>query len=205
MHFSRHESSRKHHRYFVLALFVSTTLLAGETKIYYYYDPLNDSYTFTNMCSDFRICKPLFVEKGTVMHRKGYRAEEKRYDDIIRQAADEFGIDFYLIKSVMKAESQFDPEARSTKGAMGLMQLMPDTAKILGVKNPYDPAQNIRGGTRYLHDMIRKFGSIEKALAAYNAGPAAVVYYNGVPPFKETQEYITKVRRFYNEYTGRQL
>jgi len=180
-------------------------LLAGETTIYYYYDPLNDSYTFTNMCSDLRICKPLFTEKGTVIHRKGYRVEEKRYDNLIQRSSDEFGIDFYLIKSVIKAESLFDPEARSTKGAIGLMQLMPDTAKMLGVKNPYDPAQNIRGGTRYLYDMIRKFGTVDKALAAYNAGPAAVVYYEGVPPFKETQEYIAKVRRFYHEYTGRSL
>ncbi len=189
-----------------IAAFLGGVAIAGErSTIYYYYDPLNDSYTFTNMCDDFRLCKPLFSPKGAVRHKAGYRPHEQRYDDLISRAADEFGIDFHLVKSVVKAESQFDREATSTKGAMGLMQLMPETAKMLGVKNAYDPVENIRGGTRYLRDMLRKFGSVEKALAAYNAGPAAVVYYNGVPPFRETQEYITKIRRFYAEYTGKSL
>ena len=192
----------------LLALLWSSALAAGGTTIYYYYDLINDSYTFTNMCNDLRLCKPLFVEKGPVSHRKGYAyrpAIEGKYDDLIRKAADAHGLDFHLVKSVVKAESQFDSGARSAKGAMGLMQLMPDTARVLGVKDAYDPEQNIRGGAKYLRDMLRKFGAVEKALAAYNAGPAAVVYYEGVPPFRETQDYIAKIRRFYTEYTGKSL
>jgi len=203
----RFSQAAKNHSLAILlvALLCDTTHAGERAAIYYYYDPLNDSYTFTNMCADLRLCKPLFVAKGEVRHRSGYRPSEQRYDDLIRRSAEEFGLDFHLVKSVMKAESQFDHEARSTKGAMGLMQLMPDTAKMLGVKNAYDPSENIRGGARYLRDMLRKFGSVEKALAAYNAGPAAVVYYNGVPPFRETQDYIAKIRRFYTEYTGKNL
>ncbi len=205
MHSSRPAKKRKSSLLLAFVL-ASGVIAAGEgSSIYYYYDPINDSYTFTNMCPDLRACKPLFVSKGAVHHRKGYRPAEQRYDDLIRRAADEFGVDFHLIKSVVKAESQFDPDAKSSKGAMGLMQLMPDTAKLLGVRNAYDPGENIRGGTKYLRDMLRKFGSVEKALAAYNAGPAAVVYYNGVPPFRETQDYLAKIQRFYQEYTGKRL
>ncbi|HOW50620.1 MAG TPA: lytic transglycosylase domain-containing protein [bacterium] len=185
-----------------------TAALWSGVTIYYYYDPLNDSYTFTNQCSDRRDCKPLFEQKGTVTHKKGFTYRpgvEGKYDDLIRKAAGQYGLDFHLIKCVIKAESQFDHDARSSKGAQGLMQLMPDTARVLGVKNADDPEQNIMGGARYLRDMLKKFKSTEKALAAYNAGPAAVIYYEGIPPFKETQGYITKIRRFYNEYTGKDL
>lgn len=182
--------------------------LTAQAKIYYYYDPINDSYTFTNMCSDLRLCKPLFEEKGPVIHKKNFAyssAIEQRYDHLIRKAADALGLDFDLVKSVIKAESQFDANARSSKGAQGLMQLMPDTARMLGVKNAYDPEQNILGGARYLRDMLKKFKNTDKALAAYNAGPAAVVYHDGVPPYQETKNYLVKIRRFYREYTGRDL
>ncbi len=192
----------------VLCALLLTAALQGEVRIYYYYDPLNDSFTFTNQCSDRRDCKPLFEEKGTVIHKKSFAYRpgiEGKYDPLIARAADKYGLDFHLVKSVIKAESQFDHDARSSKGAQGLMQLMPDTAKILGVKNAYDPEQNILGGARYLRDMLKRFKSAEKALAAYNAGPAAVVYYEGVPPFKETQGYVAKIKRYYNEYTGKDL
>jgi hypothetical protein len=189
-----------------LLVLILSALLGGGVKIYYYYDPLNDSFTFTNQCSDRRDCKPLFEEKGTVAHKKGYRllpGDEGKYDAFIRKAADKYALDFDLIKSVIKAESQFDRDAHSSKGARGLMQLMPDTAKLLGVADAFDPEQNIMGGSRYLRDMLKKFKDTEKALAAYNAGPAAVVYYEGIPPYKETQCYVTKIKRFYNEYTGK--
>ncbi len=205
MHFLPVEKRKKNNLLWGAVLLGGMAFAGEGSAIYYYYDPLNDSYTFTNMCSDLRLCKPLFVTKGEVRHRSGYRPREQQYDDLIRRASEEFGLDFHLIKSVVKAESQFDRDAKSTKGALGLMQLMPDTAKMLGVKNAFDPAENIRGGARYLRDMLRKFGTIEKALAAYNAGPAAVVYYEGIPPFRETQDYIAKIRKFYTEYTGKTL
>lgn len=116
------------------------------------------------------------------------------YDDIIQSAAQAHGLDPDLIRATMRQESTFKPNAKSPKGASGLMQLMPDTARTLGVKNILDPKENIYGGAKYLKQQLDKFGGdVPKALAAYNAGPGAVVKYGGVPPYKETQDYVKRI------------
>ncbi|GBF51886.1 transglycosylase SLT domain protein [Leptospira ryugenii] len=126
---------------------------------------------------------------------------ETNLSSIIHEKAEEKGLDPNLVKAIIQTESGFQPKAVSPKGALGLMQLMPKTAEMLGVDDPLDPSANIEGGTTYFRDMLQKFGDIDKALAAYNAGPGAVKKYGGVPPYSETQTYIEKVKSNYKKFS----
>jgi soluble lytic murein transglycosylase-like protein len=120
-------------------------------------------------------------------------------NEIVNSASDKHMIDADLIASVIRAESDFNPKAKSPKGAQGLMQLMPGTASKLGVTDAYDPAANVDGGTQYLRNLLLKYnGDIVKALAAYNAGPKRVEQYHGVPPYRETRTYVAKIVREFN-------
>lgn len=125
-----------------------------------------------------------------------------KFNDIIDTAASAHGVDPALVRAVIHAESGFDPDALSKRGAIGLMQLMPDTAREMGV-DPRSPTQNIHGGVAYLAQMIKRFGDIRLATAAYNAGPGAVSRFNDAPPYPETRTYVERVSVLHQRYRAR--
>lgn len=130
----------------------------------------------------------------TTFKLTGCARDPKEFDSIINSCAMEFGVDKSLVKAVIQAESGYNPNAVSPKGAAGLMQLMPKTAQGLKVSNSFDPAENIRGGVRYLKFLLNTFkGDVSLALAAYNAGLSKVARYGGIPPYEETRNYVAKV------------
>lgn len=134
------------------------------------------------------------VEASTGIGSSG----SSNFADIIKEASEKYEVDADLIASVIKAESNFNPQAVSSAGAGGLMQLMPSTASGLGVQDVFDPVQNIMGGAKLLHRLLTKYdGDVQLALAAYNAGPGAVDRYGGIPPYRETQTYVSRVMQYY--------
>ena len=143
------------------------------------------------------------VEEGGVFPQRSWRFHEtsqplfqSTYNDIIIEAARQFDVDAALVSAVIKAESDYNPRIVSHKGARGLMQLMPATAKRFGVTDSFDPRENIHGGTRYLRWLLKKFdGNADLAVAAYNAGEGNVWKYEGVPPFRETVNYINRIAK----------
>jgi len=138
-------------------------------------------------------CRALNWEK-VPLNTRSYRSE-------IQGAAQFNAVDESLIRAIIHAESAYQPDAQSPRGAQGLMQLMPATQRKLKISNPFDPASNIEGGTRYLADLLLEFdGDISLAAAAYNAGPTAVRKYGGVPPYDETREYVRRVKILYRRY-----
>ncbi len=173
---------------------------AGGPGIYRYVDKRGVVH-FTNVTPDNRYKKIRSTPRGLREHH-GRTVRVSTYDRLIRRAADEAGIPPALVKAVIHAESAFNPRARSPKGAMGLMQLMPGTAAELGVSDAYAAEQNVLGGTRYLRTLHDKYGSWTHTLAAYNAGPTAVDRYRGVPPYAETRQYVRRVLSYYRRYHG---
>lgn len=149
------------------------------------------------------------VKAGIQQSRTRYSSRSRRYsfssryDHLIRAAARKYNLDPMLIKAVIKTESDFNRFSVSSKGAKGLMQLMPGTAREMRVKSVFNPRQNIDGGSKYLRRMHNRFGGdVRLALAAYNAGPTAVKNHRGVPPYPETRRYIKKVRAHYRTLSG---
>jgi soluble lytic murein transglycosylase len=124
------------------------------------------------------------------------------FDALIARTAASFGVDPALVKAVVAAESNFDIQAVSRVGAQGLMQLMPATAQEMGVESPFQARDNLKGGVRYLRSMLDRYGDVRRALAAYNAGPAAVDRYQGIPPYPETKAYVKRVLNYYRGYQG---
>jgi len=178
----------------ILSLFMNTTAWAD---IYRYVDK-NGVWHFTNIKTDRRYT--IYI-RGT---RKTPAEYIKEYSGIIKQASKRFGIDEHFIRAMIKAESGFDHKATSSKGAQGLMQLMPETADKMSVKDPFNPEENIFGGTRYFSLLLKRFKDDKiLALAAYNAGPETVESYKGVPPFPETKAFVKRVMDYYETYNSK--
>ncbi len=157
--------------------------------IYKYVDA-NGVIHFTNA--------PTSTEYNFYMKEGSRRSSVK---ELISHYADMFGLDPHLVYAVIKVESNFNPNTVSHKGAQGLMQLIPETAREMEVKNPFNPEENIRGGSRYLRLMLDQFdGDLELALAAYNAGPGSVRRHGGIPPYEETRNYVERVKRYLQHY-----
>ena len=128
------------------------------------------------------------------------KKEQFSLETYIQRESRKKGLDPDLVRAIIKTESNFNPRAESKKGAMGLMQLMPSTADALGVEDPFNPVQNVKGGTDYLRDMLKIFKNKDLAIAAYNAGPGAVKKFGGIPPYSETQNYVKKVNEDLENY-----
>jgi soluble lytic murein transglycosylase-like protein len=145
-----------------------------------------------------------FTDAPTTSKFHLYFSEQANTNDIIRYYAQRFGLEAALLCAIVKVESDFNPKAVSSKGAMGLMQLIPTTAEELAVMDPLDINENVRGGCQYLKQMLTRFaGDLDLALAAYNAGPNAVQRHNGIPPFKETINYVHKVKYYLEIFRSR--
>jgi len=174
-------------------------------------------YKFTdeNGVTHYTSVKPDGVKNVKVLNFPCYASDSKcgqldwehiplnrrAFDEEIRTASEVFAVDDALIRAIIHAESAYQPDALSPKGAQGLMQLMPATQQELQVANVYDPIDNIEGGTRYLAGLLDEFNrDVELATAAYNAGPGAVREYGGVPPYAETREYVRRVKILYRRY-----
>lgn len=179
----------------IIAVLPATATLAD---IYRYIDA-NGVMHFTNAPTSSSGDYKLFLREKKQPAPSWYQT--KKYDDLISDASKRHGVSFPLLKAIIKAESDFDPQAVSKKGAMGLMQIMPQNFKLLGLKDPFDPTQNIDAGTRYFKQLYDRFGGkLALSLAAYNAGPTVVDRYRTIPPYEETEEYVRRVLRYYYDY-----
>jgi len=166
--------------------------------IYYYVDK-EGVFHFSNVPSEVSY-RP-YLRRGPLFR---YKRDSNLYDHIIRRACQRYGVDFALVKAIIRAESAFDPYAISRKGAEGLMQIMPQTSRWLNLSNPFDPWENIEAGVRYLKYLLIKFNyNLPLVLAAYNAGENLVEERGSVPNYPETKNYITEVMRYYREYKRR--
>ncbi len=183
------------------------TVAPGEAGTFRFEDEAGNVH-YTNVPSDprYRRVRGLPEGRGSIpftARAVGRGAVVGPYAELIRTAAERHRVDLRLVEAVVTVESGGNPRAVSRKGAQGLMQLMPQRAVELGVRNPFDPGQNVDGGVRHLRDLLQRFrGDLALALAAYNAGEEAVRAYGGVPPFPETQDYVRRVRALYDGVEG---
>ena len=191
----------KINKYFITVCYVVVILfsagLTAHADIYRYIDE-NGVMHFTNTPTSSEHEYKLFLREKTAVTK---RYSPAKYDEIIAEASRQYGVSVPLIKAIIKAESDFNPKAVSRKGAKGLMQIMPQNFKPLGIEDPFDPSQNIHAGARYFKQMYDRFnGKLALSLAAYNAGPNAVERYKTVPPYEETEEYVRRVLKFFHDF-----
>jgi len=145
-------------------------------------------------------------KRRTAVRRRRGNTDPAKYDHLIHQYSQKHGVDPSLVKAVIRAESDFDPYTVSSKGAEGLMQLMPETSEKLNVFNPFDPRENIEAGVKYFKYLLQRFDhDLKLSLAAYNAGETVVTQYGGIPPYDETKTYVARVMQYYDEYKRRPL
>lgn len=175
----------------VLSVFV--TVPVAQADIYMFIDSQGVlHFTNTPTSSQYK----LYIKE-----RPKPAAATIKYDGIIQEASDKFDLSFFLIKAIIKVESDFDSRAVSKKGALGLMQIMPQNLQAFNIREPYDPKDNIMGGSRYFKSLIERYsGKLPLALAAYNAGPTIVDKYRNIPPIKETEDYVKKVMKYFYLY-----
>jgi soluble lytic murein transglycosylase-like protein len=186
-----------------LALALAAAAASPAAAALYTYTDENGVTHYTNQPSDPRFRKaPGSPPPPAAASRGGDALEAERYEGEITRLAADHGVDPALVKAVIKAESNYDNRAISRAGALGLMQLMPETARLRNVDNPFNPVQNIEGGVRHLKYLLSTFDDLKLVLAAYNAGENAVRKYGGVPPYPETRSYVATVLRHYGRYSG---
>ncbi len=181
-------------RYAVFLILLALLPVPAYPDIYRYVDE-DGVIHFTDVPMDE---EAVVVQREAVQTGSSSSYSRREIRRIAEEAARRHSLDPQLVKAVIQVESGWDPFAVSRRGAMGLMQLMPATVKEMGVRNPYDPEENINAGVRYLKALIDRFGDIELALAAYNAGPKVVERYGAVPPYRETVHYVRDILHRYN-------
>ena len=206
--FSHYQQTSKIKYISALALWFTLLLLPVSntySEIYRYIDP-HGRLIFTDKPKHSGYIRLEKTHKGwePVKPTLSWRQNKKKFSPVIRRAADQYQLSHHLLHAIITVESAYDPNAKSRVGAQGLMQLMPATADRFGVNDPYNPYQNIQGGTEYFKYLMKLFnGDLRLALAAYNAGENAVKKYgNRIPPYKETQNYVRKVLKHYQKYQG---
>ena len=190
-------------KFFQIVVFATLFILIAAVSsvhadIFMYIDE-NGVMHFSNAPTSNEHEYKVYIKERTAVSRNFHSTN--KYDHFITDAAEQTGVDSRLLKAMIKAESDFDPRAVSRKGAMGLMQIMPENFKMLDLKNPFDPWQNIRAGAQYFQKLYERFnGKLALSLAAYNAGPTAVDRYKRIPPYQETEEYVLRVLRYYRTF-----
>lgn len=194
----------KHHGIYTKIIFATIILYLCKTSlpvcadIYTYVDK-NGVMHFTNVPTSKDTDIRVYLKEYPDGSIRTYTT--KKYDTFITQAANRFGVEFSLVKAIIKAESDFNHRAVSKSGAMGLMQIMPHNFSELRIDDPFNPWENIMGGTRYFKKLLTYYkGKLPLALAAYNAGPNAVDLYKNIPPYNETKNYVKKVMEYYYSY-----